>query len=528
MSRTNVSLSSPKQVRVMESVNITDKERQIFDLLLQVVKHFNLETQLRVAGGWVRDKLLGKECYDIDIALDNMLGREFCEKVNDYFVSMGQKTQGFGVIKSNPDKSKHLEIAKIHLFDVSIDFVNLSSRIGITEYGTPEQDAYRRDLTINSLFYNLNTSVIEDFTGRGIDDLKCGRIVTPLPPKVMFLDDPCVVLRAIRFSARFEFDMVEEIKIAAVDNDVKTAISDKITRERIGHEIDLMISGNQPVKAMELVSELGLFWVVFTLPSNFEVEISDRICVNYVDEAWRFLRALGACTMSNEQRRLYLYAALFLPFRKTNCGDNKKRIVSPLNHIFKRSLKLNADNVIRLHNAVEKFKSLIPFMVSNEECVKRIEVNWNPDMIDVPVSLELRILLGLILKEVKDLWRAALMLSILLDKEDSSVESKIGVFREIEGRILKLGLENLWEVKPLINGGEIMKLLEVENGGLVVGKWQQKVIQWQLAYPCGNVDECGDWLMSQTRRKIDESIKYYDTYISQTHFGRSLHPVPPT
>lgn len=44
-------------------------------------------------------QLLGKECYDIDIALDDMLGREFCEKVNDYLSYTGEEKQGIGVIQ---------------------------------------------------------------------------------------------------------------------------------------------------------------------------------------------------------------------------------------------------------------------------------------------------------------------------------------------------------------------------------------------------------------------------------------------
>ncbi|KAK8511798.1 hypothetical protein V6N12_000839 [Hibiscus sabdariffa] len=56
--------------------------------------------QLRVAGGWVRDKLLGKECYDIDIALDNMLGSEFVDKVQKYLSSTGEVAQGLAVIPS--------------------------------------------------------------------------------------------------------------------------------------------------------------------------------------------------------------------------------------------------------------------------------------------------------------------------------------------------------------------------------------------------------------------------------------------
>jgi hypothetical protein len=44
-------------------------------------------------------QLLGKECCDIDIALDNMLGKEFCEKVNEYLSSTGDEAQGIGVIQ---------------------------------------------------------------------------------------------------------------------------------------------------------------------------------------------------------------------------------------------------------------------------------------------------------------------------------------------------------------------------------------------------------------------------------------------
>lgn len=258
---------------VSESIELTELEKKIFDRLREVLHQFNLQTQLRVAGGWVRDKLLGKDCYDIDIALDNMLGREFCEKVNEYLSNAGEKTQGVGVIQCNPDQSKHLETARMRIFDVWIDFVNLrsetyaeDSRIPSMEFGTAEQDAYRRDLTINSLFYNINTGSVEDLTGRGISDLKAGIIATPLPPKATFLDDPLRVLRAVRFGARFEFKLDNELKKAAADEEVKNALASKISRERIGHEIDLMLSGNQPVKAIRQLKDLQLFWTVFSLP----------------------------------------------------------------------------------------------------------------------------------------------------------------------------------------------------------------------------------------------------------------------
>ena len=70
-----------------------------------------------------------------------------------------------------------------------IDLVNLrceeyseSSRIPTIKIGTPEQDAYRRDLTINAMFYNISESKVEDLTGKGLSDLADGIIRTPLEP----------------------------------------------------------------------------------------------------------------------------------------------------------------------------------------------------------------------------------------------------------------------------------------------------------------------------------------------------------
>nr|GEW25762.1 caffeoyl-CoA O-methyltransferase-like [Tanacetum cinerariifolium] len=165
---------------------------------------------------------------------------------------------------------------------------------------------------------------------------------------------------------------------------------------------------------------------------------------------------------------------------------NKEQKISVVKHIFKKSLKLkhsDADDVVRLHNAVERFSSIIPFIISSEY-MKPVEVDWKVDMINVPVSLKLRLLLGLILNNIKDFWRPALMLSIMLIK-DSTVESKIGVFEKVQEEILKLDLDKVWEVKPLVNERDIMKLLELKNGGPVVSEWRRKVIQWQLAYPYG-------------------------------------------
>jgi len=66
---------------VRDQITLTQEEQELFTLLLESAKHASTGTTLRCAGGWVRDKLLGKESKDIDVALDNLLGRDFADKV---------------------------------------------------------------------------------------------------------------------------------------------------------------------------------------------------------------------------------------------------------------------------------------------------------------------------------------------------------------------------------------------------------------------------------------------------------------
>ncbi|XP_034220731.1 tRNA nucleotidyltransferase cca2 isoform X2 [Prunus dulcis] len=496
--RAIMAVPSRPTVQVRDNIELNETEKKIFDRLLGTVHHFGLQNQLRVAGGWVRDKLLGKDCYDIDIALDNMLGSEFVEKVRDYLLHVGEEAQGIAVIPCNPEQSKHLETARMRICDTWIDFVNLrceeyceNSRIPtVQKYGTAEEDAYRRDLTINSLFYNINTSSIEDYTKRGIADLKSGKIVTPLPPKSTFMDDPLRVLRAIRFGARFGFILDEELKEAASCDEVKAALSAKISRERIGTEIDLMISGNQPVQAMAYICDLKLFWVVFSLHPKYEPAVSegcDRLCVAYLDATWNLIQLIGNSTFN----------------------------IPVVNYIFRDSLKRkvsDAETVINVHYAFEKFLPLIPYFASNED-VLLTEVDWEREFVDVPLASKPRVLTGFLLRELKDFWRVALLMSTLvyprnidctedLLNKNFELERRRSLFKAAEDAVLKLGLDKIWDVKPLVNGRDIMNVLQLKSGGPLVREWQQKILAWQLARPSSTADECLEWMRETHSKRL--------------------------
>lgn len=75
------------------SLTLSVQEVALFDLLLEVIAKRGLQCILRVAGGWVRDKLMGREAHDIDIAIDDRMGKAFAEDVVGYMHECGRSSE---------------------------------------------------------------------------------------------------------------------------------------------------------------------------------------------------------------------------------------------------------------------------------------------------------------------------------------------------------------------------------------------------------------------------------------------------
>lgn len=267
-------------------LSFSGTEEKLLNLLRNVIREKSPSTTLRIAGGYVRDKLLGIPSNDIDIAVDNMTGESFANLVKEYLNEKGIKTGEVTVLQANPDQSKHLATAMLRLYGLPIDFVNLrtetytDSRIPQMQMGTPEEDAKRRDLTINALFYNVNTGQIEDFVN-GIEDLRAGIARTPMDPVQTFLDDPLRILRTVRFASKYGLSLDPGIIEAAKKPEVQAAFRDKISQERIWAELagkkegekykPGALIGKDPVKAIELLKEMGLIEGIFD-PTKEEME----------------------------------------------------------------------------------------------------------------------------------------------------------------------------------------------------------------------------------------------------------------
>lgn len=119
--------SKPQEPLPAERVlKLSPDEKELLDLLEHVVAERKLQTTVRIAGGWVRDKLLHMgEKKDVDIAVDDMTGVKFAKVLNNWAIKRLGKPFRTGVIATNPEKSKHLETANMQIGEFSVDFVNL-------------------------------------------------------------------------------------------------------------------------------------------------------------------------------------------------------------------------------------------------------------------------------------------------------------------------------------------------------------------------------------------------------------------
>ncbi|KAJ7596771.1 hypothetical protein C8J56DRAFT_1041030 [Mycena floridula] len=510
----------PSQMRV----ELSTVETEFCDLLKKFNSHLKdsdkQSNTCRIAGGWVRDKLLGLQSNDIDIALSDVMGLPFAEGFKDFAENIGVNASKVAVIKKNPDQSKHLEPATLRIMDMDIDFVNLrneeyasESRIPTTvSFGTPLEDALRRDITINSLFYNIHTGEVEDFTGQGLEDLKNGIIRTPLPPRETFQDDPLRVLRCIRFAGRFGFSLVSPVKEAILDPAIQQALVSKVKRPRVGEEVSKMLKGRDPFGSIQLIHELSLYNSIFAcIPEEFTSNFSSPLpSPSKALTAASILQALVHPALSSElalhptllstlhadsscEARLFL-AAILSPYIGITYQDKKNKTFPAVGCALDHSLKLGR----QYH-----FSDGVPALFVASQILN------NPELTKFKDRPE-RVAIGMMLREkavhnadTGSHWTSSLLFSLvqeLVPLQDASgtmdVETStkvIQTYNAFVARVEELGLSDVADARPLLNGGEVAKQLDRKPGPWT-GQVLNQVMEWQLTHPEGTKASCEKWL----------------------------------
>lgn len=235
--------------------------------------------QALFAGGCVRDQLLGNTPKDYDVATDatpqqvtELFGKRRTLQVGAAFgVSMVTGPRGAGAVEVTTFRS-----------DAAYSDGRHPDRV---TFSTPEEDAQRRDFTINGLFYDPLADEVIDYVG-GQDDLR-GRVIRAIgDPAARFSEDHLRMLRAVRFTARFNFSL-DEATLAAMQRMAHDLGG--VSAERIAQEMRLMLAHASRGRAARLLVESGLANVV--LPEVVALVAKEPQCARHADR-WQHALAV--------------------------------------------------------------------------------------------------------------------------------------------------------------------------------------------------------------------------------------------
>jgi len=196
------------------------------------------------AGGCVRDELLGRRPLDYDVATS--APPEVVQRLFPRTVPVGAQ---FGVVLAIEDGTP-FEVATFRSDDAYVD----GRRQSRVHFGSAEEDARRRDFTVNGLFLDPVDGRVLDFVG-GQTDLRAGVIRAIGDARARIAEDRLRMLRAVRLAARLGF-AIEPATLAGIAAAASTVID--IAAERIGDEVVKILTEGAARRGFELLAETGL------------------------------------------------------------------------------------------------------------------------------------------------------------------------------------------------------------------------------------------------------------------------------
>lgn len=212
------------------------------DRFVQLIMPVLGDCECYLVGGYLRDLLSDEVSPDRDLIVKSDVARDLAMKIAEetdgHFISLDEINMIYRVVM--PDK--------INYFDVS---AMLEDDL--------EKDIRRRDLTINSMVYDLKNDCFVDEIG-AFDDFEKG-ILRTVDLK-NYIDDSLRMLRVFRFSAKYNFEIDEELKNFIKDN---VSLIDNPAKERVNTEITKLFEGKYSDNALVLADECGLLERIFPI-----------------------------------------------------------------------------------------------------------------------------------------------------------------------------------------------------------------------------------------------------------------------
>jgi poly(A) polymerase len=283
--------------------NVSEEDQKFLDaqeLLGLVLKSLPAEDVLKnrvfVAGGAVRDEVMGKVPKDIDITVEaeegGIIFAKFLTNLLDLRSPVIFPTYGTAqiVLKDCEFAGKEFNVEGVEVEMVATrkeQYHDPESRNPEVSFGTLAEDVERRDFTVNSLLKNLETGEIVDLTGKGLEDIANGVIRTPLNPDIIFGEDGLRIMRAVRFAVKYGWTLAPEVVSGIKKNIDRLGNS---SNERIRDEFDKIIKVNKAHVAIPLMDELGILEKV--LPEMHALKGVEQDTVHH-SEGDAYVHSLG-------------------------------------------------------------------------------------------------------------------------------------------------------------------------------------------------------------------------------------------
>ena len=300
-----------------------------------------------LVGGAVRDLLIGRSPKDFDVATSarpddvrrlfrnsRIIGRRF-RLVHVLFG--GGKVIETATFRRPPEENLR----------ESEDLLIRNDNV----FGDAHQDAYRRDFTINGLFYDLEHNVVLDWVG-GMADIERRAVHTIGVPVVRFQEDPVRILRAIKFAAQLDLGITPEVYDAIVQ--CRGALR-KAARPRLFEEVLRLLRSGASRRAFWLAWETGVLDVLLPELSTYLADLPEDD-----NSVWRILQEVDRTTQERKSPLddTVLWAMLLLEPMREACSGEKDRVEAAYDFLEPIVDRLNVPR--RIADAVRRIVALMP------------------------------------------------------------------------------------------------------------------------------------------------------------------------
>ncbi|MDR1662830.1 MAG: CCA tRNA nucleotidyltransferase [Endomicrobium sp.] len=444
----------------MKNIVLPKKYLSIISKIVLSAKENNFETY--IVGGFVRDLLLNREPKDLDIMVyskDKIADKQF-SGINFSKILAKKYSLHDPVVFEKFGTSKLLiDSEEVEFVMPRKEYYKFDSRNPDINPASLEEDALRRDFTINALFLRLSDMTILDFTSKSIKDIKNKiiRVVNPKNTEIIFKQDPLRILRAVRQSLQLGFS-IETTTYDAMKDSAKRI--DIVSPEHIREELNKIIIEHTPSKAFLMMYNINLLQKI--LPEIARLKSLKQFINYHFDDV--FTHTLNVLDRTRNDITLRMSALLHdIGKFKTHKKLNNK--ISFLGHEFESAKE--SESILKRLKYPKDFIVKVSSIIKNHTYPKMYTNNWSDNTI------------RRFFKRCGDKFDSIMEIS-KANYDKINDENKL---TELNARVKYLKLKNMLYLKgEMFSGKELMEIFDKP-----AGKWikivKNKIEELQIENP---------------------------------------------